>query len=149
MTAITDLLNKTWAIVLAGLAVLWWLLLVVPRLIRWCWRRITPQAAQKVAYLSICLVAIISIYNTRLQRQASTTNRSVLRTIEQQTSPEAVERQQRLVDGIIDVVDCNNQAALQRVIDVLVEREVLEPGDVKAITDACAELVAQQDALGD
>lgn len=34
-------------------------------------------------------------------------------------------------------VDCRFQASFQRAIDVLVERGVLDGGDVKAITDAC------------
>lgn len=66
--------------------------------------------------------------------------------IEGQTSAETLRRQRELIDQIIGAVDCNNQAAIQRVIDVLVERQILEDGDVQAITDAC--LRQQQDQGG-
>jgi hypothetical protein len=61
----------------------------------------------------------------------------VVAAIESQTSPEAMQRQQTLVNGIIAIVDCNNQVAIQRFVDILVERGALQSGDVRAITEAC------------
>lgn len=140
MTLLADLLYKAW-----------WLLTSPLRAIRWAWRKITPETARKVRDLSIIIVVVISIYNVRLQREASAVNRrifrgyeQVLQKIEDQTSPEAQQRQQNLIDLIIDRVDCRNQAALQRTIDVLVERDVLEPGDVQAITEACQRLIVDE-----
>lgn len=112
-------------------------LLAPLRLIRTWWRAITPAGAKKVAFLSLAVFAVLGIYSIQLQREASRVNRQVLYSIERQTSPEARRRQQETIDAIVDVIDCNNQAGLQRVIDVLVERQVLQPGDVRAITEQC------------
>lgn len=151
MTLLADLLDKVWSIVLLGLGALGWLVLAPFRLIRFLWRKITPEGARKVRDLSIIVVLLISIYNVRLQRQNSAVNRKVflgyqevLQRIEAQTSPEAQERQRNLINFIIDRVDCRNQASLQRTIDVLVERNILEPGDVRAITKACEELILRE-----
>lgn len=107
------------------------------KLIRRGWRSITVEGAKKVAYLSVAIFVLLGVYNIQQQRANSRINRQVLYSIQDQTSPEAVAKRQAAVDDIIDIVDCKNQAALQRVIDVLVEREVLKPGDAKAITDSC------------
>lgn len=112
-------------------------LLFIPRQIRRLWRWVTPEGSKKVAYLSLSLFLLLAVYNTQQQRQASKVNRTILYTIQDQTSPEAVARQEATIDDIIDVVDCKNQAALQRVIDVLVFNEVLNSGEVKAITEHC------------
>lgn len=62
--------------------------------------------------------------------------------IEQQTSPEAQQRQQQVIDSIISLVGCNNEDTIQRLVDVLVERGVLEPGLLAVITDECELILA-------
>jgi hypothetical protein len=138
---VSKVLGWAWTIVLAPL-----------RAIRWCWRKATVETLVKIALISMTLFVLVTGYTIRLQRQAadvqrevSAANRDILRAIEQQTSPEAQQRQADLIDLVIDRVDCRNQASLQRTIDVLVERGVLRPGEVRAITDACAEQTASGD----
>lgn len=83
---------------------------------------------------------LIQVSSTqKVSRDTGKGNRAILESIEAATSPEAQEKQTELINFVIDRVDCNNQAALQRTIDVLVERNILEPGEVKAITKACEE----------
>lgn len=107
------------------------------KLIRRGWRSITVEGAKKVAYLSLSVFILLGVYNTQQQRQSSRINRQILYSIQEQTSEEATNARQAAVDEIINIVDCRNQAALQRVINVLVEREVLKTGDVSAITEDC------------
>lgn len=112
---------------------------------RGLWLKITVDGAIKVAALAMTIFLILGVYNTQKQREISDTNREILYSIEQQTSPEAVAERDRTIDAIIEVVDCRNQASLQRVIDVLVERKVLKEGDARAITTHCEEFVASED----
>lgn len=109
------------------------------------WQHITVDGSIKVAALAMTIFLILGVYNTQKQREISDTNREILYSIEQQTSPEAVAERDKTIDAIIEVVDCRNQASLQRVIDILVEREVLEEGDARAITEHCEEFIATED----
>lgn len=112
------------------------------RLLRTGWRRISPAGAKKVAFLSLAVFAVLGIYSITLQREASRVNRQVLYGIEQQTSPEAQKQASERIDTIILDIDCRTQASLQRTIDVLVAKGVLDGGDVRAITEACEKQLA-------
>lgn len=87
---------------------------------------------------------LIQVSSTqKVSRETGQGNRSILESIEDATSSEAQKKQTELINFVIDRVDCNNQAALQRTIDVLVDRGILKPGEVKAITKACEDQVFQ------
>lgn len=131
-----------------------WILSVPARL----WESITPDNARKIRDVAFAITALFALYAVfqmlDLQRDSRTRgleNRQVIREIdentnaindvvdqiESQTSPEVQARQQQIIDDIIQKVDCNNREALQDTIDVLVERGVLESGDVRVALEDC------------
>ena len=141
----------------------WWLVCLIPRGIRGVWRSITPEGARK--FRDVCFVILIimvgyiglqnrneiKILGTVVEdgQERGRQNRRTLQEIERlaniiesQTSPEAQARQQETIDSIITIIGCENEDTIQRLVDVLVEREVLEPGTLQVITDECQLILA-------
>ena len=124
--------------------------------VRWAWRKMTVQGLIKFALLCTSAFVVLGFYNTvqlgrqtKEQRQTSLVNRQILKSIEEQTSPDAEKARQELIAQILTIADCNNQETLDRLVGILVERGILEPGDLKAITEQCELILAASGKDGD
>jgi hypothetical protein len=67
----------------------------------------------------------------------ATENERLAEKIEAQTSPEAQQQQRALIQQVVDLIGCENEDTIQRLIDVLEERGVLDEGLLNVITDEC------------
>lgn len=125
---------------------------------RRAWKYFTVERLVKIrevaSILTLVLVAYISLAMLDLQRQGRDRGKEiqgvtreiqeVTRIIEEQTNPEAQERQRELVNFIVESIGCENRQALQDLVNVLVEREVLEPGILQVITAECQAILDNQ-----
>lgn len=60
----------------------------------------------------------------------------VVHRIQNQTSPQAQERQSQAIEAIIVEIDCNSRQAFQDALDALADQGIIEPGSI-IVTENC------------
>lgn len=90
---------------------------------------------------ALCLCGMVYLTTTLLDAQAVAAGRgkrieaiakdvrTQLKILQHATGPEGIKAAQNQADAVVYRIDCNNRLALQDLVDTLVRRGVLAPGD--------------------
>lgn len=95
------------------------------------------RRAQLIDRILLILVISVLLWVGLTNRATLEKSDDTLVEIQRQTSPEAIERQQRAVDAIVLTIDCNSRVAIQEVLDELVTAGVLRPGEASIVGEGC------------
>lgn len=96
------------------------------------WRRIASFAFAGM----LLTLAAFGVVTWSLLGLAHDTN-DIVNTLDDATGPRARRTAEKTVENLVLEIDCRNADRLQRTIDALVERGVLEPGSLTVIDDTC------------
>ena len=91
----------------------------------------------QLVIVMVSLSLIAQSYNTWQATRTSNNTNKVVHKIEDQTSPEAIAKQQEAINGIIVQLDCNQRKAFQDALNVLADQGILKPGGINVVTDNC------------